>query len=222
MSAIDLQTLRATVRFRGDYQSVRKFPDADVDKEIQSAFGEFYELVVEAHEGWFDTDATVSTVASQAFAALPEGTWIVRGVDLLDGSEYCALRRIGPAARNRYGSDTGQPQAYRLTARGADLYPTPDAAYTLRVTYTPRAPELAEAQPREWYNGWEEYVIEATLLRLDRREQRPLGDRMATLEKLEKRIRRAASERNENEPELLPILGESGDIISLADRGIFT
>ncbi len=211
MSAIDLQTLRSDIRFRGDYQNVRKFPNADVNKEIQRSFGEFYAIVDSTHEGYWDTEGTVATVASQRFIALPATTWRVKGVDILDGSDYIELRQVNVADRNKYSSTSDMPLAYRLSSRGVELFPTPNTAYTLRVTYTPVAPALQEAVAVEWYNGWEEYVIESTLQKLDRREGKPLGERDREIERLEKRIRSEATERKQQEPEYL-VLREGGDM----------
>lgn len=211
MAAIDLQTLRSDIRFRGDYQNVRKFPNASVDKEIQRSFGEFYALVDSTHEGYWDTDDTVTTVADQRYVALPASCWRVKGVDRLDGSDYIELRQVSVSDRNKFNSSSDTPQAYRLTARGIELYPTPETAYTLRVTFTPVAPALEEAAEREWYNGWEEYVIESTLMKLDRREGKPLGEREREIARLEKRIKEEATERKQQEPEYL-VLREGGDM----------
>lgn len=204
MSAITLATLRDTVRFRGDYQNVRKFSDANLNIEIQQSFGEFYELVADTNEGFWDTSATVATTANTTYVALPTDAWRVQGVDRLDGGDYVELQQVSVSERNRFGSSaTGEPSIYRLTARGIELLPTPDAIYTLRVLYTPLAPALTESQPREWYNGWEDYVVTATLLRLDQREQRPLADRLAILERAKQRIISGASKRKQQEPEYL-------------------
>jgi len=220
MAAIDLQTLRATIRFRGDYQNVRKFPNDAVDTEIQGAFGEFWALVDSVHEGWWDTSDTVTTIAAQEHIALPADAWRVKGVDLLDGGEYRQLDQIGISERNRFGSTSDEPEAYRLSARGIELYPTPNAAYTLRVHYSPKAPALQEAQPREWFNGWEDYVIEATLIRLDRSTKLPLTDRQTALAMIEKRIKSEATERRSQEPEYVP-LRECGDFLTPVEKGVF-
>lgn len=203
MALFTLEQIRAVVRFRGDYQNVKKFPNADVNTEIQGAFGAFWELIADTHEGYWDTFASVSTVADQAYVAMPAGTWRVLGLDILEGDEYTQLAQIGVAERNRYGSSTDQPLAYRLTARGADLYPTPNGVYTLRVVYTPSAPALQEAGAREWYNGWEDFVVTETLRRLDERERKPLNERIAALKIITDRVKAGASFRKSQEPEYL-------------------
>lgn len=223
MAAIDLATLRSRVRFRGDYQNVRKFPNADVNVVIQEAFGKWYQLVDDVHEGYWDTLAEISVGAGDAFAAPPADLWRLRGVDRLDGSDWIELRQVNISDRNRFGSTRGEPIAFRKTHRGLDLYPTPDAAYTLRVVYAPRAPALQESNPREWFNGWEAFVIEAALIELDRTQSKPVGDRLARLARLEVELREGASGARSSEPENIPLRdGSSVSGLSLADRGIFT
>ncbi len=215
---IDLAKIRATVRFRGDYQNVKKFPNSYVDTEIQGAFGEFWELIANTHEGYWDTSANVLTIVGQAYVALPAGVWRVQGVDRLDGSDWIPLSKVSVAQRNRFGSSTDTPSAYRTTARGIDLYATPNAIITIRIMYTPSAPALQEAGARDWFNGWEDYVIESTLLRLDGREKKPVQDRKDTIKTITARIVAGASERDSTEPEYLNLHeGAPGDIW---DRGL--
>lgn len=201
MATKTLAEINAIVRFRGDYQNKQKFSDTNVNAEIQTAFGKFYEIVDDESEGWWDTDATVTTVAAQAYIALPADCWRVKAVYIVrDGQPY-PLPKVSPGTRHRYGSENGEPRAYRLTARGVDLYPTPDTAYTLSITYAPIAPTLSGA--REWYNGWDDYVIAETLLALDTRERKPLGDRIKSRDDAQARLVAAASKRDSNGPELI-------------------
>lgn len=210
MALLNRTQIRDAVRFRGDYQNVRNFPDASLNSEIQIAFGKFYQLVADAHEGYWDTQGTVATVAAQPYVALPSDCWRLQGVDILIGGEYRALRRLGRDQRNRYDSTTDEPVGYRRTARGLELLPTPNAVYTLRVLYTPIAPALADATAREWFNGWEDYTITETLRMLDEREGKPLGPRLAVLERIEKEVRAGANEGDASEPEYL-VLREFGN-----------
>lgn len=110
---------------------------------------------------------------------------------------------MGLSDRNRYSSSSDEPRAFRLTARGADLLPTPNAIYTLRVTYTPSAPALGAA--RDFYNGWDEYVLYATLVRLTLNEERQANDWQAQLDRQAERIRGGASQRRAQEPEYIPL-----------------
>ncbi len=219
MSAISRATLRNTIRLRGDYTNTRRFSNAYINTEIQTAFNHFWRIVDEAHQGWWDTQGTVTTTADTAYVALPATAKVVKGVDRLDGGEYIEMPQVGIDQRNRYGVSTGKPVAHRLSARGIELHPTPNAVYTIRVTFTPKPVTLTESETREWYDGWEDYIIEKVLLELDDRERKPLGDRMAKLEMAEKALRASSGERRQTEPEYL-VLREYSDIDPYNDGGM--
>lgn len=205
-----LAQLITIVRFRGDMRNTIRFPDANITGELQAAFAEWYELVDEVNEGFFDTTSTTPTIANTAFAVLPSGTWNVKAIDRLDGSDYIPVPRVGVKDRNRFGSTTGRPTCHRLTARGIDLYPTPDAVYTLRVTYTPVAPTLSTTG-LEYYNSWEEYAIFGALVRLYKNQGRDASDWEKDLNKQAARINTAAARRNVSGPEYLNLRDGFGD-----------
>lgn len=215
-----LAQIITTVRNRGNLRNTIRFADSVLTTEIQAAFAELYGLIVRSHQGYFDTDATVPTVAAQAYVALPTGTWSVRAVDLLDGSRYVPLVKVGIKDRNRYGAPNEQskPLAYRRTARGIDLFPIPNAIYTLRVTYTPVAPAL-DSNPREYYVGWEEYVISGALIRLCGTQHADSGIWQKVIAATEARVIAEADEGNTQGPELLNLYGD-GDGIEDWDRPV--
>lgn len=207
-----LADITTIVRFRGDFRNVQRFPTANVQSEIQAAWAELYELIADTQEGYWDTDLLVLTTVGTTFSALPNDTWRVRGVDRLDGTSYLQLRQVGIEDRNRFSTDTGEPVAYRLTSRGLDLYPTPNAVYTIRVTYTPIAPTLDEEIPFTYYNAWEEFVIYGALLRLALNEERDVSSWQQQLDYQRQRITRGASQRKAQEPEYIPIGGGYDEI----------
>jgi hypothetical protein len=216
MTAITRATMRDTIRSRGDYTNVRRFPSTYLNTEMQTSFNHFWRIVEEAHQGWWDKDSTVTTVNAQAYIALPSDAKTLKGLDRLDGSEYEELAQIQINDRNRFGSSRAKPLAYRLSSRGIELYPTPNGIYTLRATYTPKPPTLDESTPYEWYDGWEDFVIEKTLLELDSREGKPLNERMIKLDAAEKALRASSNARRQAEPEYL-ILREYSDIDPYGD-----
>lgn len=207
MATITLSSLRDIIRFRGSYENSSKFTSARIDVEINAALSELHELMADSWEGYFDTDTTTPTVAAQAHVDLPATFWRLRGVDILIGGKYRELKRIGFGERNDFQT-SGRPQAYRSAAGGARgrlvLYPTPNAVYTIRINYVPTVTALsADGDTIEAYNTWSDYVITGALLRLDQREERPLGERQQELERLRQRIVKAAGSRNAAGPELL-------------------
>jgi len=206
MGNVNLAQIRSTVRLRGDYPLSPKFTDAYVNGEIQPAWSELYELVADTNEGWWDTKSTVTTTAGQDYVAMPATAWRIQGIDYLDGTVWRELRQVGVGDRNRWDTLQGIPVAYRLTARGADLYPTPDNVYTLRVHFTPIVTPLDESATIQLYNDWQEYVVTSALLRLDTRQQRPsIPERMQELGRVRDRIVAAATKRRQQEPEYVQL-----------------
>lgn len=216
-----LDDIRTTIRNRGNLRNTVRFPNATIDTEAQAAWKELYGIIVRAHQGYFDTDtdaqgSPVLTVANQGYVPLPTGTWAVRAVDLLDGGEYVALRLVGKKDRNRYGTAVrDKPVAYRPSARGLELFPTPNAVYTLRITYTPVAPQLDSTQ-REYYVGWEEYVIAGALIRLCGTQRTESATWVKLITETEARIIAEANEANTQGPEYLNLYGD-GDIDGIGD-----
>lgn len=201
-----LADLISIVRLRGDARNTTRFPDSYLTTEIQAAFAEGYELIVEQNSGFFDQYDNVTTTAHTGFVALPAGPppcWIVRAVDRLEtNGEPVPMPRIGIKDRNRYGITEGKPGAHRLSSRGIELYPTPDAIYTLRVLHTPAAPTL-DTTPREYYSSWEEYAVYGALVRLYNTQGRDPGQWQAQLNQTAARIIKAAGERDSSGPEYL-------------------
>lgn len=211
MSSITLASIRSTIRTRGDCPLSRKFTDAYVNAEAQTSWADLHELIEDVNEGYWDKDGTISTTASTAFVALPADCWKVKGIDILDGGEYRELRQIAIGERNRYGSSQDMPDAYRLTERGADLYPTPNAVYTLRVTYARVVTPLSESSPTVMPNEWHDYVIWSAILRIATSEERPINEYAAMLEQSKQRITRGASKRRQQEPEYLVLREQAPD-----------
>lgn len=202
MSLQSLASIISIVRFRGDMRSSIRFPDANLTTEIQAAWAELYQLIAETNQGFWDTTGTATTTAAVDFVALPTGTWIIRKISRLDGSSYVPIDQIGIDDIDSF-SVSGKPIAFRPTDRGVDLYPTPDAVYTLRFVYTPVAPTLSAA--REFYNGWEEFVIYGALVRLAANSERDITAWERQLEKARAVITAGASQRKAQEPDYIPI-----------------
>lgn len=207
MATATLATLRDRVRFLGSYENSTKFTSTLVNAEINAALGELYELMADTWEGHFDTASTVVTVAGQEHVDLPAAFWRLRGVDISIAGRYRELRQIGFGERNDFQTP-GRPRAYRSAAGGARgrliLYPTPSAVETIRINFVPTfTPFSADGDSFEFYTGFDEYLVQATLLRLDQREERPLGERQQELERQRQRVIKAAGSRRAAEPEAL-------------------
>lgn len=200
-----LSDLITLLRERGDMRNTQRFPDSYLTKELQRAFAKGYQKIVMQNSGFFDQFDNVTTSAHVAFTALPAGPppcWIVRAIDRQDGADFVPVPRVGIKDRNRYGSTEGRPGAHRLSARGIELYPTPDAVYTLRVLNTPAAPTL-DSTPREFYNGWDDYTLFKALTVLYKNQGRDPNTWKDDLDDATAVIMLGAGERDSAGPEYL-------------------
>lgn len=214
MASVNLLAIENDVRSQGDYQRSAKFTQAYVWGAIQKGWSELYELIADTWEGWWDKSGTISTVADQDYVALPSDCWRVQGVDIADGNGWTELAQVGIGDRNKFGTGTGKPIAYRLSSRGLELFQTPGAVYSLRITYTPIVTPLTSATAIQFYNDWQEFVTESALLRLHTREGRDAKETYVKLydpqDGLKARITRAATKRRAAEPEYLQLREHSG------------
>jgi hypothetical protein len=211
MTIFTLATLRTRCRSVGDYENSRKITDAFLNEQINDAIGEYSDLLDERWEGYRDTTGSIVTTAGVATVALPANFLKARAVDLLSSGRYCALRKLQIRSSYGYDSQRGRPHGYMQVGVNLELFPTPDAVYTIRLRYVPTAPVLvADVDSIDVPNGWEGFVVHTALLKIDEKEERPLQDRLAVIDRYRARIVAAASDRNVAEPEYIPFPGEEG------------
>lgn len=216
MATITLSELRDRVRFLGTFENSVKFTSTRLNTEINAAWSELYEILEDACSGYWDTTATVPTVAGQDWVPLPSDFWVLKGVDILSGTRYIELDQVGIANRNDFQSSQGRPVAYRTvtgSTRGRlTLYPTPSTVETIRLIYTPTfTPLAADGDTIEGFNDWGEYVVYGALLRCDDREERDQTPTLRRLAAIEARIRKAASKRRSAAPQYLRLDGYEAD-----------
>lgn len=214
MTAITLATFISRIRTLGDFPSSSVFTDAFITEQINDALGQYVDLLDERWEGYRDTVTTLATVAGTATVSLPSGFLKARALDILDDGRYRPLRRFQIRQTYGYDEQTDKPIGYLLRANVLELFPTPNTVYPLRLRYVPAASVLVDdADSIDIPNGWEGFVIHTALLKLDEREERPLNDRLAIIERYKQRIISAAEDRNTAEPEYVPMPGEECEVI---------
>ncbi len=212
MTAITLTTFLDRARKRGDYENSGVFTDELMTPWVNEAIGEYCDELDATFDGYRDTAATLPTVAGTATVALPAAFLKMRGVSLLYSGTYRALDMLEPS-RQALGYDlaNGRPTGYLHVGANLELFPTPDAVYTIRLRYVPTATVLSNlSDSLDVPNGWESFIIEAILLRCDEREERDLRDRKDSIERARMRIRSAAATRNVAGPSYLPLPGIDG------------
>lgn len=207
MTAITLATLRTRARQLGDYENSTVFTDAVMTPWVNEAIGDYFDILDEHFDGYRDTTGSLSTTAGAANVALPAGMLKLRSVEIQIGGRYQMLRRFQPGGQSLgYDESTGQPVGYLHVGTSLELFPTPDAVYPMRLRYVPEmTPLAADGDSIDVPNGWEGFIVHSILLRCDQREERPLSDRLAAIDRYRSRIVRASQNRNTAEPVYLPM-----------------
>lgn len=212
MTVYTLTQLRDQVRKLGDYENAPRITDVFVDDCLRKALAELYDLVTGAFEGEYTTVASLVTVAGEQTVELPDDFYELRALDRDYGDDrFAPLRRVTILETYRYPG-RGAPYCYMLHRASAEtdsvgtarLFPVPDGVYTLRIVYDPLPPVLEDDDDSfDFRNGWEELLVHRALVRIDEREERPTGERLALIGKLEERVKKSAERRNSAEPEYL-------------------
>jgi hypothetical protein len=98
-----------------------------------------------------ETQVDLVTVAGTATVPLPDDYEEARGL-VLQTSPLVNLGYLTPAAMAATYADssTGQPVNYTVIGDALHLGPTPDAAYTARLTYAAAVTPLSDTNPTNW------------------------------------------------------------------------
>lgn len=183
---------------------------AELEAAINLAVAELYDLCVAAYgPAYFASSFTVDTVAGQDYVPLAgllfgSDFYQLLGIDAAIDGEPVTLHPFAFAARNRAGTDTGQPQLYRLHAQKILLSPIPDAVYTLTVHYVPVAPTLSAGGATttlDGINGWEQYVIASVAAVLLAKEESDPGVWLAIKADVRRRIESMSHNRDAGAPD---------------------
>lgn len=211
MPAFTLTQLLARLRRKGNYPNTGNHPaspisDTFLTEELNCAIGEYENILDECWEGYRDKTGTVVTVANTATAALPTDLKSLRAKPwIASGDQPWELVRLNPDQIHVFYNQRDIPRGYLITGGNFELFPTPNAVYTINLRYTPTSTVLASGSDSITIpNGWERYVIDLALLAVDQQQMRSVQDRLAILERLRAEVKSAASSRNVAEPEMIP------------------
>ena len=94
-----------------------------------------------------EMQSTLTTTASQGYVTLPEAVRAIRTAYF--DSDY----PLSPVTLNvlmSYSASSGKPQVYSVANQSLFLSPTPDAAYSIVLTYTATIPALTASNTTNW------------------------------------------------------------------------
>ncbi len=149
---VTLLDVRTLCKQESDNVGQSFLSDPEWDAYIRSSYKELYGLIVQAFGNDYFvqspyTGYTFVTDGLNQFFDLPPDFFKMLGVDLqtTQANNWVALRPFAFADRNRMAINGN---------------PTPTAGQTVRLLYVPRLQvPLADADPIDGVNGWEEYIV---------------------------------------------------------------
>jgi len=186
---------------------------AELNDYINQALGELHGILVDAHEDWFESQSTITGVASQSDYNLPNDCAKPLWLNEESGGLSYTVKRYQNAERNRYQSwpstaVTYLPRSefrYRIIGRATRISPTPAGGEMFTLGYVPRVVALVnDEDPLDGrYEGdgsWDEFLVLGAAVKCLQKEESDPSVLMGEREALRGRIVASASSRDANEP----------------------
>jgi hypothetical protein len=187
-----LAELRARVAFEGDFPNSSKFTPAILTAKVNEGIEETWGVLTDARPDYYTQEQTPApvTVAGVDQVVLPLDLLHLRKVELMDGDRAYKLMTVNLAEAHRVRRGSARPVRYRIQGTNLKLYPTPEAAYTLRIYYIPAFTNLVETDDFfDGINGFEDHAVALAIYRLKLREQMPVGEWLGEVQRLERKMR---------------------------------
>lgn len=203
--SVSLLTLRSQVRKRADIENETvRHTDAEVNRYINMAWNELYDLITSTNTDLFNTTYSFPTVAGTSVYALPTGFYLLRTANIVQNSwtyELSALNLSELDSYNNYGQVyAGSPSGYAFLGSNLQLVPTPTSVYTVTIRYVPLPTDMvADSDTIPMQAGWEEYVIWKATALIQAIDKRDSGEANQGWQFQRQRILEAAQRRNMHE-----------------------
>lgn len=141
--------IRALARFWLNEASEGFFRDSDLNVLINVSNQKLNTLVAALKEDYFTTSVTFPTVSGTKSYTLPTDFRALRRIEHYNASDPGDIQKISKwhFPNSELGDDwpftaSGRPTQYIIRGTQLDLYPIPDAVYTLRLYYDQRKANL--------------------------------------------------------------------------------
>lgn len=213
MRSVTLLDLKNAVLDRYDlpaYASTGFVSTTGITRTINASLQAFYALLVECYGSeYFDATATISTIAGVSVTSLPSRFYKLRSLVWIRGTDdIVPVPRINQEEvyLGAYDPQSWSTYAPRYAVQGQAVrwYPTPNAVYSLSMSYAALPDDLAEdTDAFDGGAGHEEWVVAEVCRRIALREDKDPSVFLYERDVVERRIRTQASERDEAEPMIL-------------------
>lgn len=218
MAVVTLGQLRDRAKSRSDMAASGFVSDVEWGYFLNASADELYDILIQKFgEGWAFATINTATVAGVPTILLPANFYRLIAIELLLNGQWIPLVRHQLSGLTASIVDTGRPREQFLAQGNIVLRPTPDAAYTVRVSYVPtRALMVVDADTLDGVSGWEEYVVVDAAIKALNKEESDSSALNYEKAALLSRIESAAERRDEGQPRRVVDVEQQG--LSELDR----
>lgn len=197
-----LAQLKTEVRQQSDQENSDFISDAELTTYINSAYGEYNDLLISRYEDIF-TQETDLTITTGNVMTLPTNFIKLRGVDFNSTSDGpFSLRHYNFNERNKYDNlnvlfGDRYSRVYRVIGEEIHILPANAATGTYTVHYIPAfTPLVLDTDTVNGWNGWEEYIVVDAAIRVLQKEESDTSDLQRRKQALLLRIETMAQNRD--------------------------
>lgn len=174
--------------------------DAELTNYINGSIQELYDVLVSKSEDYFVTSATITTDGTNKTYNLPSTFYKLLGVDYLLNGISTSMQRFVFHDRNRFYQNA-RVLRYRIVGSTIRFEPLP-APQDITVWFIPAFTKLvADGDTFDGVNGWEEYVILDSAIKVLNKEESDPSPLMAEKAEALKRIDDLSKIRDQSFPE---------------------
>lgn len=142
--------IRSLTRIWLDEASAGFWTDAELNTLINLSNQRVNSIIAALHEDYFTASSTFSTVSGTLSYNLPTDFRFMRRLEHYSATDASDIRKLDEIKFPRIESyaewpfeSAGKPRRYVIRGKQMDLYPPPNAIYTMRIYYDVRQDDLS-------------------------------------------------------------------------------
>jgi len=180
-SLVTLSEIREEAAERADMENSNFVNSAELLRYINRSYAKLYDLLIQAYPDYFTKTKpfSFSVNTTDRFYRLPGDFYKLRGVDLVSSNtKSITLKPFMFEERNRYsepviwGFEGTAYIRYRITGNKIEFVPQNATTAQIELWYLPTAPKLeTDTDTIDGINGWEEFVILDTAIKMVTKEE---------------------------------------------------
>ena len=206
-----LSQIRNKVRQRADIETSRHVTPAELDDYINICFAEYYELLVQSGQHYFEQVQAFVTPGTSTVAVNPDYFATLRLDWIPDSQRRVRIPKIEAAEIDCFRTTGTVVGGHRVVGDNIVLYPTPPAGQSFEHLYVPAAPLLVnDSDTMDGVQGWEELVVIGAAIKVAIKEETDASLLLRERDELRVRISTAAEDRS---------LLASGRVVDVSDYG---